>query len=138
MWIVRASSTQVPTALFRSSGTGPESMPMFASTCSTPSRSRRIATTLSSNSVRQLATIASNTGRASLMEPLIADRMRAVAVWRSSDSFVSLNRRTFSMAITAWSRKDSASAIALSLKAFARLLPSTSTPTQASPRSSGR
>ena len=76
---------------------------MFASTCSTPSRSRRIATTLSSNSVRQLATIASKTGRVSVIEPLIADRMRAVAVWRSSASRVSLNSRTFSIAITAWS-----------------------------------
>ena len=42
------------------------------------------------------------------------------------------------MAINAWSRNDSASAMALALKALAFLLPSTSTPTQSPPRSSGR
>ena len=41
----------------------------------------------------------------------------AVAVCRSSDSFVSLNRRTFSIAITAWSAKVLAREISLSLNA---------------------
>ena len=62
----------------------------------------------------------------------------AVAVCCSSASCVSLNSRVFSMAISAWSRNDSASAMALWLKALAFVLPSTSTPTQSSPRSSGR
>jgi hypothetical protein len=38
-------------------------------------------------------------------------RISPVAVCRSSASFVSLNRRTFSMAMTAWLAKVSTSAI---------------------------
>ena len=62
--------------------------------------------------------MASNTGCTSDGELAITLRISAVAVWRSSDSWVSLNRRTFSMAIMAWSRNDSASAISDSLKAL--------------------
>ena len=51
------------------------------------------------------AATASNTGCTSVGEALITCRISAVAVWRSSASFVSLNRRTFSIAITAWSAK---------------------------------
>ncbi len=47
----------------------------------------------------------SNTGCVSVTEPLITRSTSAVAVCRSSASLVSLNRRTFSIAITAWSAK---------------------------------
>ncbi|MEY9587766.1 hypothetical protein ABIA06_000057 [Bradyrhizobium yuanmingense] len=49
--------------------------------------------------------MASNTGCTSDGDAAITFRMSAVAVWRSSASFVSLNRRAFSIAITAWSAK---------------------------------
>jgi hypothetical protein len=51
--------------------------------------------------------MASNTGCTSVGEPEITRRMSAVAVCCSSASFVSLNRRTFSMAMTAWAAKVS-------------------------------
>jgi hypothetical protein len=47
-------------------------------------------------------------------------RISAVAVCRSSASLVSLNSRTFSIAITAWSAKVRNMAICLSLKARER------------------
>ena len=50
-------------------------------------------------------TIASNTGCTSVGDSLMTLRISAVAVCRSSASLVSLNRRTFSIAITAWSAK---------------------------------
>src|SRR5262245_55812005 len=50
-----------------------------------------------------LCAIASKTGWRSVGELLITRRMSAVAVCCSRASFVSLNRRTFSIAITAWS-----------------------------------
>ena len=56
----------------------------------------------------------SNTGCVSVTEALMTRRTSAVAVWRSSASLVSLNRRTFSIAITAWSAKVCASAISWS------------------------
>jgi hypothetical protein len=56
--------------------------------------------------------MASNTGFTSVGERLITRRMSALAVWRASASCVSLNSRVFSIAISAWSRNDSASAIA--------------------------
>ena len=49
--------------------------------------------------------MASNTGCTSAGELLMTFRISAVAVCRSSASLVSLNRRTFSIAITAWSAK---------------------------------
>ena len=52
-----------------------------------------------------LCTMASNTGCTSVGELLITSRISAVAVCRSSASLVSLNSRTFSIAITAWSAK---------------------------------
>ena len=52
-----------------------------------------------------LSTIASNTGCTSDGELAMTLRISAVAVCRSSASLVSLNRRTFSIAITAWSAK---------------------------------
>ena len=53
----------------------------------------------------RFATIASNTGCTSVGELAMTLRISAVAVCRSSASLVSLNRRTFSIAITAWSAK---------------------------------
>ena len=47
----------------------------------------------------------SKTGCVSVTEPLMTRSTSEVAVWRSSASFVSLNRRVFSIAITAWSAK---------------------------------
>ena len=44
-------------------------------------------------------------------DSLITFRIAAVAVWCSSDSFVSLRRRTFSMAITACPAKVFSSSI---------------------------
>ncbi len=58
----------------------------------------------------------SSTGCTSVGELLIARSTCAVAVWRSSACCVSVNRRTFSIAITAWSAKVRASAISLSPK----------------------
>ena len=49
--------------------------------------------------------MASNTGCTSVGELAITFRISAVAVCRSSASWVSLNSRTFSIAITAWSAK---------------------------------
>ncbi len=53
----------------------------------------------------QLSRIFSNTGLASATESLITCNTSAVAVCRSSASFVSLNSRAFWIAITAWSRE---------------------------------
>ncbi len=58
-----------------------------------------------------VTTMALNTGRTSVGDWLITRRISAVAVSRSNASLVSLNRRTFSIAITAWSAKVSTSAI---------------------------
>ena len=52
-----------------------------------------------------LSAMASNTGCTSDGELAITFRMSAVAVCRSSASWVSLNSRAFSIAITAWSAK---------------------------------
>ena len=49
--------------------------------------------------------IFSNTGVASDIEWLMTPSTSAAAVWNSSASRVSLNKRTFSIAITAWSAK---------------------------------
>jgi hypothetical protein len=49
----------------------------------------------------ELDAIASNTGCTSAGELAMTFRISAVPVWRSSVSCVSLNRRTFSIAITA-------------------------------------
>ena len=77
--------------------------PAAAFQCSLLSFSVVIVAAQGSNSCAALPTIASNTGCTSAGELAITFRMSAVAVWRSSASWVSLNRRTFSIAITAWS-----------------------------------
>ena len=73
-------------------------------------------------------TTASNTGCASVNERLMTRRMSALAVCCASASFVSLNRRTFSIAITAWSAKDWARAMSASLKGSSLSRWKTSTP----------
>ena len=65
------------------------------------------------NSAARAAAMASNTGCTSVGDSLMTFRISAVAVCRSSASWVSLNRRTFSIAITAWSAKVCSSAISL-------------------------
>ena len=66
---------------------------------------RKVAASSASQSATALFRIASNTGCTSVGEPLMTLRISAVAVCCSSDSLVSLNSRTFSIAITAWSAK---------------------------------
>ena len=74
------------------------------------------------NSFTPLCTIASNTGCVSVSELLMTLRISAVTVCCSSDSVSSLvractssNRRTFSIAITAWSANVVASSICWSV-----------------------
>ena len=55
--------------------------------------------------LRAARAMASNTGLVSVGELLMTFRISDVAVCCSSDSLVSLNSRTFSIAITAWSAK---------------------------------
>ena len=64
---------------------------------------------------RAAVTTAASTGCTSVGDLEMTRRISAVAVCCSSASFVSLNRRTFSMAITAWSAKDCINPISLSL-----------------------
>jgi hypothetical protein len=79
----------------------------------------RVTTPVFARSKRTaLATIASNTGCTSVCERLITRRMSLVAVCVSSAvvssrllAWSSLNSRTFSMAITAWSAKVFSSSI---------------------------
>ncbi len=59
----------------------------------------------------------SNTGCTSVGDSLITCSTSEVAVCRASASCVSLNRRAFWIAITAWSAKVCSSASSLSLKA---------------------
>ena len=63
--------------------------------------------------------MAPNTGSSSPGDALMICSTSAVAVWRSSASLVSLNRRAFWIAMTAWSAKVSSSAISLSEKPVA-------------------
>ena len=69
------------------------------------------------NRCRPLSTIFSKTGCGSAIEPLMTSSTSAVAVCRSRASCVSLNRRTFSIAITAWSAKVCSSDCSLASKA---------------------
>ena len=71
--------------------------------------------TTAPQSTRARSAIASKTGCTLVGEPLMTRRISAVAVCRSSASWVSLNRRTFSIAITAWSAKVSISVTWLSV-----------------------
>ena len=84
-----------------------------------------------------LVAIASNTGCTSDGEQAITLRISAVAVCRSSASLVSLNRRTFSMAITAWSAKVCSSATCWSPKAAGSAQPTVIAPIGSPLRSIG-
>ncbi len=68
-------------------------------------RRQKMPRSVAPNSRSQLSRIFSNTGCASATELLITRSTSAVAVCCSSASLVSLNSRTFWMAITAWSAK---------------------------------
>ena len=85
------------------------------------------------NSRWQLSRIFSNTGCASATELLMTCSTSAVAVCRSSASCVSLNRRTFSIAITAWSTKACISAICLALNSPGSLRATPNAPMHSSP-----
>src|SRR6266705_1253342 len=75
--------------------------PWYAPRRTRPSSpTRLICTSLLANSCSQLARILSNTGFVSAIELLIALRISPAACCCSSASLVSLNRRTFSIAIT--------------------------------------
>ena len=69
---------------------------------------------------RPLSMMRSNTGAASDTDWPMTVSTSALAVCCSSASFVSLNRRVFCIAITAWSAKACSSAISLSLKGSGR------------------
>jgi hypothetical protein len=74
-----------------------------AASCATPSTKRNTAVEKPPMSRLELVAMAANTGCTSDGELAMTFRISAVAVCRSSASRVSLNRRAFSMAITAWS-----------------------------------
>ncbi|MND06845.1 hypothetical protein D3C83_284760 [compost metagenome] len=63
--------------------------------------------------------MASKTGCTSVGELEMTRRISEVAVCCSSDSLVSLNKRAFSIAITAWSANASISATCLSSNGLA-------------------
>ena len=74
---------------------------------------RRSATTAPMFALHRViarSAIASNTGCTSVGDSLMTRSTSAVAVWRSSASFVSLNSRAFWIAMTAWSAKVLSSA----------------------------
>ena len=75
-----------------------------------------------------LSAIASNTGCTSDGELAITFKISAVAVCRSSASLVSLNSRTFSMAMTAWSAKVCNNSTSLAANAPASLRDTVITP----------
>ena len=83
--------------------------------------------------------LGSSVGETSVGDSLITRSTSAIAVCRSSASRVSLNKRTFSMATTAWSAKDWASATSATLKALAVTRIKTRTPIGScpAPRNSG-
>ena len=118
-WIVRRSHTARPPTEPRLTGTvspialDQRSDPRRATRrrCS-PSR-RQIPESVAPQTRAAFSTTAFMTGCRSVGELAITRRISAVAVCCSSASFVSLNRRTFSIAITAWSAKVSSSPICL-------------------------
>ncbi len=80
------------------------------------------------NRCLQLSRILSNTGLVSATELLMTCSTSAAAFCCCSDSCVSLNSRTFSIAIAAWSANEVTSSISLASKARASARPSVSTP----------
>ncbi len=105
--------------------------------CITPSTSRNTVVDSASTSRFDRAAIASNTGCTSEGELAMTFRMSAVAVCRSSASLVSLNRRAFSMAITAWSAKICSSASSSAVKGARRSRCTRSAPMAPPSRRSG-
>jgi hypothetical protein len=85
-----------------------------AFSCKVLSTIRKTAVDKPSSNRLELCAIASSTGCTSVGEPLITRRISLVAVCRSSASWVSLNKRAFSIAMTAWSAKVCSSATSLS------------------------
>ncbi len=71
---------------------------------------------VAANSRSQLSRILSNTGCVSATELLMTCSTSPVAVCCASASLVSLNRRAFWIAITAWSANVRSSSISLALK----------------------
>ena len=80
---------------------------------------------------------ACSTGCTSPGELEMTRRISLIAVCCSSDSLVSLNRRTFSIAITAWSAKVRSSAICLSVSGPGSRRTTLIAPITTSPRSMG-
>ena len=80
----------------------------------------------------------SSTGWMSAGELAMTFRTSLVAVCCASASLVSLNSRAFSIAMSAWSRNDSASAVSAAVKGLRRLPASASRPMQDSSRIRGR
>ena len=89
------------------------------------------------NSRAQLSRMRSKTGAVSAIELLIAVSTSPDARCWSSASFVSLNRRTFSRAIAAWSPNVCSSAISRSLNGPVARRPTQSAPSARSSPSSG-
>ena len=121
-WIVRRSHTARPPTVSRLAGTvSPIAIDRRSDPCSatrrrcSPSR-RKIAESVAPHTRAAFSATASMTGCRSVGELAITRRISAVAVCCSSASFISLNSRTFSMAMTAWSAKVWSSAICFSEK----------------------
>jgi hypothetical protein len=112
----RSGSNAIGYIAFAPSGSKPGNREAIAFQCSLPSFRVVIVAEHGSNSFAALFTMASNTGCTSDGELAITFRMSAVAVCLSSVSFVSLNSRAFSIAITAWSANALTSAIWFSAK----------------------
>jgi len=90
-----------------------------------------------SQSLTELSATVSKTGCRSNAERLMTLSTSAVAVCCASASVVSLKRRVFSIAITAWSAKVWSSAICLSLNGFTSVRRRTIAPMLSPSRSSG-
>ena len=130
-----------PMTVLRSSGIGSPVGPPRSPKTATPrivSPSRRMmSTNCASQILAARSATACSTGCTSVGEAEITCRISLVAVCRSSASCVSLNSRTFSIAITAWSANEVTSSISLSLNSLASWRPSVSTPMATPSRSIG-
>jgi hypothetical protein len=119
------STIERPITVLRSSATaalGRPSGPKVAATRIVSLPSGTMMSTIRASQMRAArCATASNTGCTSDGELEITRRMSLIAVCCSSDSLVSLNRRAFSIAITAWSAKALISATCLPSKAKASL-----------------
>src|SRR6516165_3130221 len=98
---------------------------------------RKMKARSASQSLTELSATVSKTGCKSNAERLMTLSTSAVAVCCASASVVSLKRRVFSIAITAWSAKVWSSAICLSLNGFTSVRRRTIAPMLSPSRSSG-